>query len=154
MGRVAAVAPALVDGAQVGDELVVHLALGLDCLLQDHDLVDQRLVDLRHLEVVLLQGLDLLLRGRERVAEDVKLLVDGERLVGLGRFPGRGCLASDVVQVVLLVLVELGVLELPCLRRRQDTTSTPKGEKKGGEASLAGRIHWDRTANCPAPHSV
>lgn len=128
LGRVSAVSPPVLGIVEVGDELAGRLALGLDHLLQADDLAHEHLVGLRQLKVLLLQGLDLVLRRREGLAQDDDLLRGGECILGLRRFPRRRGLSPDVVQVLFAVCPEFRVLELPCLVAPVlDSTLPPTG---------------------------
>ena len=97
LGRVPAVSSPVLGIVEVGDELAGRLALGFDHLLQTDNFAHKHLISLRQLKVLLLQSLDLVLRRRERLAQDDDLLRGGERILRLHRFPRRRSLSSDVV---------------------------------------------------------
>lgn len=89
---------------------MLRLLLGIEYLLERQDLVDKKSVRLRNVGEELLELLDLLLRSRELLGDDAYVLAGGEVLGDLW-FPRRGRLSSDVVEVILAIDSEIGVLE-------------------------------------------
>ncbi len=121
------------------DELVGRLALGPDHLLQTQNLANEQPIRLFELIVLFLQGLDLVLGRRERLAQDDDLLRRRERVVDRRGFPRGRRLSPDIVQVVFPIGAELGMSELPCLpskrsachsfcRAARPPTSRPYGD--------------------------
>lgn len=125
--------------------LVIH-----DRLLQPDQLLDQHGVMQVHFLVALLEMRQLLLCRHELRVHQVHLL-GGQGLVGdLRRFPGRRRLATNVIQRILTVRFELGVLELPRLGRSvlppaPDGDASPLTPRPYGDcplSSLLWRTLW------------
>ena len=125
--RMTTVSPPIVERGQMGYQLVRYLALRLHHLLQANDLVDEYLVRLRKLEELLLQGLDLMLRRGQRLAEHGNLLARGERLLDCLRLSWGWCFPPNVVQVVFPIRAKLRMTEFP----RLDTRCQPRGTSRG-----------------------
>jgi hypothetical protein len=59
--------------------------------------------------------LDLLLLGNNLLVKQINLLGGYGFIVGLGLFPWRGGLASNIVEGFFAICAKLGVFEFPCL---------------------------------------
>lgn len=119
MRRVSAIPSTVLDVTEVGDQLVGDLALGPDHLLQANDLVHEHFIRLGELEVLLLQGLDLVLGRGKRFAENDNLLRRAKGILSLRGLARGGRFSADIVQVIFPVCSKLGMAEFP----RLDTVS-------------------------------
>lgn len=65
LSRMATVTPAILNIAQMGDQLIGYLALGPNHLLEIDNFVDENFIGLGELKVLFLQGLYLMLSRRQ-----------------------------------------------------------------------------------------
>jgi hypothetical protein len=124
-----AVSPILFEFAQVVDQLVIDLILRAHKLLQMEDFVDEYLVSTDDLTIRLLETLDLVLRRSKLFRKGSDLLAGSGSIIlliySLG-FPWGRRLSSNVVQVILSIRSEFGVLEFPCLICMSSVSSSCK----------------------------
>lgn len=106
-----------VDGVQVGDEVVHDVLVGGQGAQSTLGVLQDELVLGGQVGEAVGQGGNLGALGVELLGECLDLVDGGGGIVGSGGSvaAGSGGLATDVVERVLVVGLELGVLELPGL---------------------------------------